>query len=297
MTVGVVTIAHGRHDHLALQCAGLDRSSVLPDVHVVVAMDDPGLGAQLPKARFERHVAHVPRRSGKLPLASARNAGAREAVARGAQSLVFLDVDCVPSRDLVGAYAAAGRATATADDVLCGPVTYLPPPPPEGYRLDDLDQVDDPHPARPAPPPGSIRRTRHRDGYDLFWSLSFALSASTWHRLAGFDERYVGYGGEDTDFARRVEAAGVALAWIGSARAHHQHHPVSSPPVEHVDDIVRNAALFHASWGWWPMRGWLDAFEELGLVERTPGGGYAVREPLPPAPRRTRNPVTSLEDA
>ncbi|MET0931866.1 MAG: hypothetical protein ABWX74_20295, partial [Aeromicrobium sp.] len=56
----------------------------------------------------------------------------------------------------------------------------------------------------------------------------------------------------------------------------HQHHPVSSPPLEHVEDIVRNATVFHDRWGAWPMGGWLDAFEERGLVRRREDGTYEV---------------------
>jgi hypothetical protein len=54
--------------------------------------------------------------------------------------------------------------------------------------------------------------------------------------------------------------------WVGGARAYHQWHPVSDPPVEHVEDIVRNANLFHERWGWFPMEGWLTAFAERGLA-------------------------------
>jgi hypothetical protein len=38
--------------------------------------------------------------------------------------------------------------------------------------------------------------------------------------------------------------------------------------VEHVHDIVRNATTFHRRWGWWPMIGWLNAFEQRGLIVR-----------------------------
>ena len=58
------------------------------------------------------------------------------------------------------------------------------------------------------------------------------------------------------------------MAWTGDARAYHQHHPVSDPPVEHLDDLLRNGATFHRRWGEWPMRGWFEALEERGLVRR-----------------------------
>ena len=103
---------------------------------------------------------------------------------------------------------------------------------------------------------------------DLFWSLSFALHRRAWLRVGGFCEEYVGYGGEDTDFGRSVVSAGLELAWTGSARAYHQHHEVEDPPVRHLDDILRNAAIFHRRWGRWPMGGWLHEFERQGLITR-----------------------------
>ena len=275
MSIAVVTIVHGRAAHLARQREGLRRSTRVPDLHVVVAMDDPSV--EVPDGLpFGTTVVGVPRgEGGLLPLALARNVGARTAIEAGATLLVFLDVDCIPAPGLVAAYATAAADPSAEDDLLCGPVAYLPPAPEGGYDLDLLDDLAEPHPARPAPAPGEVRRDPA--GHDLFWSLSFAVTPSTWRVVGGFDERYEGYGAEDTDFARRAARAGRSLAWVGSARSSHQHHPVSSPPVEHVADIVRNAGIFHDTWGQWPMRGWLDAFEERGLVGRLDDGRYVVR--------------------
>ncbi|WP_224160451.1 hypothetical protein, partial [Prevotella lacticifex] len=82
---------------------------------------------------------------------------------------------------------------------------------------------------------------------------------------------YAGYGGEDTDFGQIAAAQDIPLCWVGGAHALHQYHPVSDPPVEHLDDILTNAALFHDRWGWWPMQGWLGAFEQRGLIVRSNG--------------------------
>jgi GT2 family glycosyltransferase len=95
-----------------------------------------------------------------------------------------------------------------------------------------------------------------------------------WARVGGFCEEYVGYGAEDTDFGQRAAAAGVRLDWIGGAHAYHQFHPTSDPPVQHVDDVVANARIFFRRWGWWPMSGWLTAFEDLGLVRYDPADGW-----------------------
>ena len=132
-----------------------------------------------------------------------------------------------------------------------------------------VDLLADPHPARPAPRDDEIVVSTT---YELFWSLSFALTTSTWRRIGGFCTLYRGYGGEDTDFAQTAAALGVTMRWVGGANAFHQFHPVSDPPTEHLEDIVRNAAIFHRRWGWWPMTGWLQAFEERGLITRDDAG-------------------------
>ena len=195
-------------------------------------------------------------------LAAARNLGVRTAqgLPGGADLFILLDVDCLPGTELVRRYAAA--AAAVPGDLLCGPVTYLP----EGVlpeTPEELVAATAPHTARPDPPAGTLE---HGGEHDLFWSLSFALTLRTWDTIGGFHEEYVGYGGEDTDFSWTARERGVGLTWVGGAHAYHQWHPVSAPPVEHLDDILRNGAIAAARWGRWPMRGWLDRFEEDGLI-------------------------------
>ncbi|AIT60895.1 glycosyltransferase family 2 protein [Corynebacterium doosanense] len=201
---------------------------------------------------------------GDRNLARTRNATAQAALDDGAEFLVFLDADCIPGPGLVSGYIDAARQR--PGEIYCGPVTYLDPPPEGGYRLDELTGQTSPHRARPNPSPGELVPGTH-DQWDLFWSLSFAVDADTWRAGGGFDESYTGYGGEDTDFAYRQRELGQRLCWVGGAHAYHQWHPVSSPPWEHLDDILANAARFHRKWGVWPMGGWLDAFEQAGAIE------------------------------
>lgn len=262
-SVAVITVVHGRHDHLRLQDDSLAHSTRRPDNRVLVAMDDPEVLGWTTTTPPAPRTVSVPRHPDGLPLAAARNAGATAAIDAGAEVLVFLDVDCLVSPGLVEDYADA--VTSEPDTLWCGPVTYLPPPPPGGYRVTDLGAWDSPHPARPAPAPGE--RLAGGDP-DLFWSLSFALHRDAWRWIGGFHEEYAGYGGEDTDFAQGAAVAGVGIGWTGGARAFHQHHPVERPPVGHLDDILRNGRLFRRRWGRWPMTGWLEQFEERGLVER-----------------------------
>lgn len=283
----VVTAVHGRHAHLRRQRAALALSDQLPVQHVVVAMDDPELSGQLTQdlpisggTGLPTQVLEIPRSSARLPLAAARNLGARQALESltGAEDLlIFLDVDCIPDPGLIDAYLHASQLR--PDDLLCGPVAYLPELPSE--MLDtaspaQLAEMAAPHPARPAPAPGQI--LTHGE-HALFWSLSFALRREVWDRTGGFDEAYIGYGAEDTDFSWRARSRGVELTWVGGARAYHQHHPVSKPPVEHLTDILRNGRVFAQRWGHWPMEGWLQEFEQLGLVRRDGDDWVATGQP------------------
>jgi GT2 family glycosyltransferase len=268
----VITAVHGRGDHLRRQLDGISRGTVLPDLHIVVAIDDPAVRALVTAADNQARVVRCDGVDGPLPIAAARNAGARAALDCGAELLVFLDVDCIPGAHLVGRYRAAAATSQHGDALLCGAVTYLPPPSPAGYPA-SLESLTNPHPARPAPPDGVVIPST---AYDLFWSLSFALTAATWRRSGGFCLRYRGYGAEDTDFAQVAASKGIPMAWVGGADAFHQFHPVSDPPFEHVHDIVRNAGIFHARWGWWPMEGWLMAFEERGIITRDADGRPTV---------------------
>lgn len=277
LRTAVITVAHGRHGHLRNQQRALMLSATAPDDYIVVGMDDPQVSSWLPVDTVPTTVRNIESQGLGLPIAAARNHGAREAIERGAELLVFLDVDCIPDFGLVDGYRRAAERFAGRHVVWCGPVAYLPPPPDAGYDLDVIDVGTRPHPARPAPDPGDI--LIDSTGHLLFWSLSFATTTQSWQKIGGFDEAYVGYGAEDTDFGQRAAREHIDIGWVGGARAYHQYHSVSDPPIEHVRDIVQNANLFWSRWGFWPMTGWLDAFAALGLVELR-GDGYVLLDDL-----------------
>jgi GT2 family glycosyltransferase len=268
----VITIAHGRHEHLRGQGWGLLRQTRAPDHYVVVAMGDTGIAGVAREQHPEAVVVELPADLANLPLAAARNAGAEAAMAAGAEVLVFLDVDCIPESTMVERYAAVLAATrAPAPEVACGEVRYLPPARhPSDYRAPDLPERAEPHPARPAPARDAVVA-----GADvrLFWSLSFAVRAADWQALGGFDEAYCGYGAEDTDFGQRLAAAHGELLWVGGATAYHQHHGSEVPPIRHLHSIVRNANVFRDRWGWFPMEGWLAELEARHLAELDPATG------------------------
>ncbi|MDN4633210.1 galactosyltransferase-related protein [Sphingomonas sp. PsM26] len=276
MSVSVLTIVRGRSSHLANLIAGLERQTCAPDELVIAWMQDAP--SPLPETRFPVRSVLVP--GDPMPLAAARNRAAE--AARGEQ-LILLDVDCIPAAGLVERYA----ATVEAAGVRLGDVLYLPPGGVERIDDDALDRVGVRHPAKPELSEDEIRAT---PSHGELWGLSFALSAADWRRAGGMDERYIGYGGEETDFAARLERAGVTMAWIGGARAYHQHHPIHIPPLQHFDAILRNARLFHATWGRWCMDYWLGQFAERGLIAIDDTALTVVRAP-------TRDEIDATLDA
>lgn len=271
MNIGVVVIAAGRYDHLTRTLAGLARQTQPPDDIVVVDMD-PRRSVAATVTEPARTVSPPGRATHSLPLAAARNAGVAAVHGDG---IVFLDVDCIAGPGLVEAY---GRALERhPSSLVCGPVRYLrrawldvAADRGEGaFDAASLDAASDVHPARPVVPAG---QTRLGADYELFWSLSFAATRGTWTSVGGFDEHYVGYGAEDTDFAYRARDLGIPIAWLGDGVAYHQWHPPTRHDTERIPEIVANASTFRRRWGAWPMEGWLRELHDNGLVHFDPNG-------------------------
>lgn len=266
MSLSVLTIVRNRTDHLINLLEGVRRSAVQPDEVIIVDMSDepvslPGLQSSVRIERLE---------TAGLPLAQARN---RAAACATGERLVFLDVDCIPMRECLGRLSAAIEET---DGLVCAEVRYLGPgDAAAGWDEAALMAKGVPHPVRPFP----------RDGLEpvsnpgLFWSLAFAIRRSTFAAIGGFDERFTGYGAEDTDFGFAAREAGCPLYFLGGALACHQYHETFDPPLQHLDDIVANANRFHRKWGIWPMSGWLEQFKQLGLIEWQSENVWALRHP------------------
>ncbi len=211
MGVSVLTLAHGRRPHLRRLIEGLCRSEVAPDELIIVDMGGPAI--EVPVAPFPIRVLAL--RNHHLPLAAARNLAASEA---RHEYLVFLDVDCIPMAALLGSVC----STLEKQNVLlCAEIRYLSETPVhETWVEEALVRDSKTHPARTFPATG----TRVECNPGLFWSLAFGVRRALFHNLGGFDERFTGYGGEDTDFGFRAHRAGVELLFLGGTGAFHQYH-------------------------------------------------------------------------
>ena len=252
--LSVLTIVRNRAAHLVQLVEGLRRSARQPDELVIVDMSDEPIAQ--PAAAFPIRVERF--ETSGLPLAAARNRAA--SLARGRQ-LLFLDVDCIATSDCLGSL---GKTLDEHDALLCADVRYLGPADArEAWQEHELLAAGAAHPVRTFPASG----VREEPEPGLFWSLAFAIRRGRFDALGGFDEAFTGYGAEDTDFGYRASAMGLPLLFVGGAIVCHQYHDSHDPPVQHLGDIVANAQRFHERWQRWPMRGWLDQFAQMGLIE------------------------------
>ncbi len=266
MGLSVLTLARGRRQHLQRLIEGLCRSETAPDELIIVDMGGPAI--ECPAASFPIKVLALG--DNHLPLAQARNRAASEA---RHELLIFLDVDCIPMAALLGSM---HSALEKHNVLLCAEIHYMNEAAIcDEWKEDSLLRDSKTHPVRDFPATG----TRVEGNPGLFWSVAFAVRRALFKKLGGFDERFTGYGGEDTDFGFRAHQAGVKLLFLGGTGAFHQYHQTYEPPLQHFYDIVRNAEIFFKIWGVWPMKGWLESFESLGLIRLGDSEIITLRSP------------------
>ena len=245
--ISVVTLVKGRKKALQNLIKGLTGGSKLPDELLIVFINE--LPYQINNTDFPIHSIHFTD-TNNIPLAKARNEGVKHA---SFDKLIFLDVDCVPAKDLVKIYADIIDNAA----LISGAIRYLPEHACEQPDwLNKMEVLSNPDP---------IRANINEPGYELFWSLNFGCSKTVFNKIGGFNQQYEGYGAEDTDFSFRARATGIPLVTI-NATAYHQYHDSYYPPLNHFNDIIKNARLFYKIWNHWPMEGWLRLFVNTGLI-------------------------------
>lgn len=235
-----VVIAHYRQPaQLARTWAALCVQT-LPPVEVVIA--DDGSDPPPVPPRGGPPVRVVTQADRGFRAAAARNLGARHT--RG-EVLVFLDADTVPEPEFLEHLT---RRVALCPDVLA-----------VGRRrhadLADLPLGAHPASAAEIPEPGWLARG-YADSRDLLdadgRSFRYVISAvlacrrSLYDRLGGFDERFVGYGGEDWDLAYRAWNSGAVLVHERAAVAWHDGPDWGrrdADPAVKEQEVARLAAL------------------------------------------------------
>lgn len=212
--VSVIVCHYRQPEELRRTCAALT-AQTLPPLEVIVADDGSSPVPDAADLAGPVHVVTQPDRG--FRAAAARNLGARRA--RG-EVLVFLDADVVPEP---GFLAALTRRIAVCPDVLAvgrrrhADLSGLPVggDPRTAPRLTDPAWLDDGYAA--------TRDLLDADGRSFRFVISALLAChrSLFDDLGGFDERFVGYGGEDWDLAYRAWNNGAVLVHERDAAGWH----------------------------------------------------------------------------
>lgn len=238
-TVSVVIAHYEQPVQLARTWAALSAQTLAP-IEVVVADDGSTRPPTLPDDGPSSRVVTQPDLG--FRAAAARNLGA--AHTRG-EVLVFLDADTVPEP---GFLAALTRRVAVCPDVLAvgrrrhADLAAMPP---------GADPADEPRLPEPAWLRDGYTRSRDlldSDGRSFRYVISAVLACrrELFDDLGGFDERYVGYGGEDWDLAYRAWNAGAVLVHERNAVAWHDGRDWAGRPEDRdAKDLesIRLAAL------------------------------------------------------
>ena len=224
--VSVIVPTYQAPAALALTLAGLERQDWPRELLEVVVVDDgsdPPVERPLGSAP-EVRVVRQPRRG--FGLARARNTGVRAA---SHDILVFLDGDVIAEAGLIAAHARHHHAV--ADALTLGFCAYVDADGIDACTVRDRrGTVAELFAGRRFDPPWLERHmartddltSRHTDLFRAVTGHNFGISRALFEEAGGFDESFERYGGEDTEFAYRVQLRGGLLAPAPDAFAWHQ---------------------------------------------------------------------------
>ena len=225
LPVSVIVPCFDAPQKLARTLAALERQTCPRHLFEVVVVDD-GSDPPLAPPPSTLDIRVVRREGSGFGLAAARNAGA-EAAAHSI--LVFLDGDVLPDSRFLAAHARWHQVV--SDALTVGRVAYV-----------DVDDID---PATIRNRTGSLEELFSGCEFDLSWSErhirntngltrtddapfrvvvggNFGIGKAFHEYVGGFDESFIRYGFEDTEFAYRAYACGALLVPDEKTLAWHQ---------------------------------------------------------------------------
>lgn len=205
LTASVCIPTFNRRDRLKSVLDALQRQTATDRFEVIVAIDGStdGTGAMLASLhpRYLLRWTLQPNRG----IAAARNAAARLA---GNDVLIFLDDDQLAEPELVAAHLEAQERL--GDVIVQG-----------SYPLAAGFDRRGPSLAYERARAGAM--SAKPDLASNLWGANFSVRRDTWSRVGGFDEAFVGWGSEDTDFGLRLAGLSIPLIFCGAALSYHQH--------------------------------------------------------------------------
>jgi GT2 family glycosyltransferase len=235
MRTGVIVTTYNRPESLALFLRGMQWQTVMPD-EIVVADDGSAPAAWEAMGRLCRAsglpIVLTQQEDRGFRAAAARNMGIRRS---SSEYLLFFDSDMVAAPDAVAVHQAMRREGRL---LLGGRVpldeaqtTALLRRPPAEVRFEDLwDPADKSGRARACLTYGRQMLQRRlglaRPHKPALLSCHFSCHRRDLEAINGFDERFVGWGYEDDDVARRLYMLGLRPRQLMfRARAVHLWHP------------------------------------------------------------------------
>ena len=234
--ISVVVATYNDPRRLRLCLHGLLRQT-LTDFELVVVHDGGDRQINLPvyaeMRRYGREISELwlgPETT-DFRLAAVRNFGLQHA--HGERTL-FIDGDCIVAPNVVAEHAAYANQPVLVN----GARNHLPPElldrlQPEDFpSLDSLTTQQDTRywygGARFADVHAQLKRGKKtilRLNPNLFWGFQVSAPTALARKIRGYDESFVGWGGEDQNFAGRMKRAGATLIGRFDLLCYHLDHP------------------------------------------------------------------------
>lgn len=220
--ISVVLLCKDQHENLPLILHALSHQTKKPD-EVIIVDDRSKTDTSSLAERFEcRYFSTNLYAQGK----DGARALARQLGTEGARFdlIVYLDGDIVPSRRFVE----IGCKWALNNTVAKAPRRYRISMQGQTIQSPTVDMID------------------RRISFSSFFSDSFVIKRGSVFDIGGWDEHFEGWGGEDVEFAYRLEMADIPIVMVNNSEFYGTHidHPVNHEA--NFRSLTKNANYFVA---------------------------------------------------